>query len=80
MLETKRGVMAYKIMTTSKSFCPICEGPADLLIDDATPDEFAYPNPLEILDEVFDGVTAFYLCWTCRYIGQAGVGPVERIG
>lgn len=51
----------YVVQDTSKSNCPGCRGSVALLCPQTGTTRLPW----------------FYICFACRYVGQAGVGPVK---
>jgi hypothetical protein len=54
----------YILQPAEKTFCPNCRRPVMLLC--YRPGEMSGRHP------------AFYICFACQTVGEAGKGPVER--
>ena len=58
-------VKIYQMEKMPKSTCPACEEKVDWLRPE--------------FDEMTDDDPSFFICFKCGFVGQVGVGSVEKI-
>ena len=64
-------------MATSKSDYLLT--PCQAKCPNDRPENFSHEVELLMLDSNSTSHPAFFICFTCRFIGQLGVGPVGRV-